>query len=174
MAVPRTAAAVRRRSGSTKETGACCGTTGDALLVPGYAEDGGEEAEIAGVYIIGPDGTPYRIGMTIGNEFSDHKFEKTNYLNLAGSKLRTCAIGPELVVDPDFDSVSGHVRIERNSGVVWERDIATGEREMCHSVENIEHHHFKFDAHRIPGDVHVHFYGAPRLSFSESGSVARW
>ena len=38
---------------------------------------------------IGPDGTPYRIGMAAGNEFSDHQFEKRNYLNLAGSKLRT-------------------------------------------------------------------------------------
>ena len=71
--------------------------------MPGFAEDGGEEAEIAGVYVIGADGMPYRIGMAIGNEFSDHAFERKNYLYLAGSKLRTCAIGPELVVDPAFD-----------------------------------------------------------------------
>ena len=38
--------------------------------------------------------------MAIGNEFSDHKFEKKNYLNLAGSKIRTCSLGPELVIDP--------------------------------------------------------------------------
>jgi hypothetical protein len=38
---------------------------------------------------------------------------------------------------------------------------------MCHSVSNIEHHHFKFEGHRRPGDVHVHFYGAPSLSFSD-------
>jgi hypothetical protein len=36
---------------------------------------------------------------------------------------------------------------------------------MCHSLANIEHHHFKFDAHRRPGDVHVHFYGASAFSF---------
>ena len=47
--------------------------------------------------------------MAAGNEFSDHRFEKKNYLNLAGSKLRTCALGPELVVDPGFDSVPGRV-----------------------------------------------------------------
>ena len=35
---------------------------GDALDVPRFAEGGGEEAEIAGVYVIGPDGTPCRIG----------------------------------------------------------------------------------------------------------------
>ena len=60
----------------------------EPLDVPSYAEDGGEEAEIAGIYLIDPDGQPRRIGMAIGNEFSDHKFEKRNYLNLAGSKLR--------------------------------------------------------------------------------------
>ena len=44
-----------------------------------------------------------------GNEFSDHRFERKNYLNLAGSKLRTCALGPELVVDPTSTSVPGRV-----------------------------------------------------------------
>jgi hypothetical protein len=38
---------------------------------------------------------------------------------------------------------------------------------MCHSLQNIEHHHFKFDAHRRPGDVHVHFFGTDCLSFSD-------
>ena len=75
--------------------------------MPAYAEDGGEEAEIAGIYIVAADGRPYRIGMAMGNEFSDHKFEKKNYLNLAGSKLRTCALGPELVLDPRIRSVPG-------------------------------------------------------------------
>jgi hypothetical protein len=38
---------------------------------------------------------------------------------------------------------------------------------MSHSLENLEHHHFKFPAHRRPGDVHVHFFGACALSFSD-------
>ncbi len=62
---------------------------GEALEIPGHAEDGGEEAEIAGIYVIDDEGNPCRIGMAQGNEFSDHKFEKRNYLNLAGSKLRS-------------------------------------------------------------------------------------
>ena len=66
----------------------------EPLEVPFYAEDGGEEAEIAGVYFIGNHGQPYRIGIATGNEFSDHRFEKKNYLNLAGSKLRTCCAWP--------------------------------------------------------------------------------
>ena len=33
--------------------------------------------------------------------------------------------------------------------------------------QNIEHHHFKFEAHRRPGDVHVHYFGAHGLSFGD-------
>jgi hypothetical protein len=139
----------------------------EPLSVPPFAEDGGEEGEIAGIYIIGPDGTPHRIGMTAGNEFSDHKFEKRNYLNLAGSKLRSCSIGPELVVDADFQSIHGQVRIQRGADTIWHKDVMTGEDNMCHSLANLEHHHFKFEGHRQPGDVHVHFFGAHSLSFGD-------
>src|ERR1700733_1013070 len=140
---------------------------GGPLLVPAYAEDGGEEAEIAVVYVVGPDGRPYRVGMAQGNEFSDHRFEKRNYLNLAGSKLRTCSIGPELVIDPDFRTVPGTVTITRSGREFWSQPIASGEEEMSHSLRNLEHHHFKFELHRRPGDVHIHFLGAHSLSFGQ-------
>jgi hypothetical protein len=139
----------------------------EPLTVPAYAEDGGEEAEIAGIYIVGQDGTPFRIGMAIGNEFSDHQFEKRNYLNLAGSKLRTCSIGPELVIGADFEAVAGEVRIKRGAETIWSKEIETGEANMCHSLANLEHHHFKLEGHRQPGDVHVHFFGAHSLSFGD-------
>jgi hypothetical protein len=140
---------------------------GEPLDIPAYAEDGGEEAEIAGVYLVARDGWPYRIGMAVGNEFSDHQFEKKNYLNLAGSKLRTCALGPELVVDAEFESVPVAATIERDGNVHWTKTFRTGDSEMCHSLQNIEHHHFKFEGHRRPGDVHVHFFGTDCLSFSD-------
>ena len=142
------------------------------LTIPAYAEDGGEEAELAGIYVIGEDGIPYRIGMATGNEFSDHQFEKRNYLNLAGSKLRTCSLGPELVVGAGFQAVAGEVRIERGGKTIWSKEVATGEENMCHSLANLEHHHFKFEGHRQPGDVHVHFFGAHSLSFGD-GVVLR-
>jgi hypothetical protein len=138
-----------------------------ALEIPGYAEDGGEEAEIAAIYIVADDGKPWRIGMTTGNEFSDHVFERRNYLNLAGSKLRTCSIGPELVVGAGFADVSGRVRIYRRDTVLWDKQIRTGEQNMCHSLANLEHHHFKFAAHRQPGRLHIHFMGADCLSYGE-------
>ena len=140
----------------------------EPIEIPGYAEDGGEEAELAGVYIISDDGTPYRIGIAIGNEFSDHKFEKRNYLNLAGSKLRACSLGPELVVGADFDNVHGEVDLDRAGQTLWHREIASGEQNTCHSLENMEHHHFKFTGHRQPGSVHVHFFGANALSFAQN------
>jgi hypothetical protein len=140
---------------------------GEPLLVPTYAEDGGEEAEIAVLYVIGPDGRPYRVGMAQGNEFSDHRFEKKNYLNLAGSKLRTCSIGPELVINPDFRTVPGTVTITRSGQEFWSQPISSGEEEMSHSLRNLEHHHFKFELHRRPGDVHIHFLGAHSLSFGQ-------
>jgi len=145
---------------------------GEPLDVPPYAEDGGEEAEIAGVYLIDAKGQPRRIGMAIGNEFSDHKFEKKNYLNLAGSKIRTCSLGPELVINPDFGTVPGKVTLRRGGRELWSKDILTGEDEMCHSLRNIEQHHFKFETHRRPGDLHVHYYGACALSFGDGIELA--
>lgn len=155
-----------------KGTGASVRAHGEAVVQPPHAEDGGEEAEVAGCYVVGPDGTPWRVGMCAGNEFADHRFERRNYLNLAGSKLRECALGPELVVDASFRSVAGTVAIERDGVTRWSKAILTGEDEMSHSLRNLEHHHFKFDAHRRPGDVHVHFFGACALSFGEGIALA--
>src|SRR3984885_8309943 len=150
-----------------KGTGCALRAHGEPLDVPSYAEDGGEEAEIAGIYLVAPDGRPYRVGLAVGNEFSDHQFEKKNYLNLAGSKLRTCALGPELVLDAEFESVPVTATIERNASVLWTKAFRTGESEMCHSLQNIEHHHFKFEGHRQPRQVHIHFFGTDCLSFSD-------
>src|SRR5580698_10424090 len=148
-----------------KGTGDVLRAHGEPLDVPWYAEDGGEEAEIAGLYVIGPDAQPYRIGFAVGNEFSDHQYEKKNYLYLAGSKLRPCSLGPELVIGGEFLNVKGRVRIERAGREIWSKNIATGEENMCHSLDNIEHHHFKFEEHHHTGDVHVHYLGADALSF---------
>src|SRR4051812_42293566 len=75
-----------------KGTGVSVRAHNEPLDVPSHAEDGGEEPEVAGIYLIDAAGEPRRIGMAAGNEFSDHVLEKRNYLYLASSKLRTCAI----------------------------------------------------------------------------------
>ena len=148
-----------------KGTGAILRAHGEPLDVPSFAGDGGEEPELAGAYIIDSEGNPRRIGLAIGNEFSDHVTEKKNYLYLAPSKLRTCSLGPELILDPDFGNVSGEVAIERNGSVIWAGTIATGESNMAHSLANLEHHHFKYPQHRRPEDAHVFFFGADAFSF---------
>src|SRR5204863_323034 len=86
---------------------------GEALTMPSFAQDGGEEPELAGIYIIGPDGTPFRLGLALANEFSDHVTERHNYLWLAHSKLRQASLGPELLVGDAPDHVEGMSRIRR-------------------------------------------------------------
>ncbi len=140
---------------------------GSPLTSPAFAKDGGEEPEIAGVYIIGPDGAPYRLGFCLANEFSDHVIERGNYLWLAHSKLRQAALGPELLTGELPADVRGASRIVRGGETVWEKPFLSGEANMSHTIANLEHHHFKYDLFRRPGDVHVHFFGTATLSFSD-------
>lgn len=140
---------------------------GEPLEIPSFALDGGEEAEVAGAYIIDPAGIPRRVGLMMANEFSDHILEEKSYLYLSHSKLRTCAIGPELIVNASFDDVKGISRVTRGGKVIWSKPLATGEQNMCHSLANLEHHHFKYAAHRRPGDAHVYFFGADAFSFGD-------
>lgn len=141
--------------------------TGEALTMPGFAQDGGEEPELAGIYLIGPDGTPHRIGIALANEFSDHVTERHNYLWLAHSKLRQAALGPEILTGTPPADVRGTSRIRRGGAVIWEKPFLSGEANMSHTLANLEHHHFKYDLFRRPGDVHVHFFGTATLSFSD-------
>lgn len=141
------------------------------LAMPDFAADGGEEPELAGIYLIGADGVPYRLGLCLANEFSDHVTERHNYLWLAHSKLRRAALGPELLVGPPPDHVEGMSRIRRDGQVVWEKPFLSGEANMCHCLANLEWHHFKYKQFRRPGDVHVHFFGTATLSFSDGFST---
>ena len=38
---------------------------------------------------------------------------------------------------------------------------------MLFRSANLEHHHFKYDVFRQPGDVHVHMFGTATLSFAD-------
>lgn len=141
---------------------------GEPLEVPSYADDGGEEPEIAGIYYVSKDGTPHRIGFAVANEFSDHVMERKNYLYLAPSKLRSPAIGPELILSNNFQNLTGEVSVTRGDKKIWSKKIKSGEQNMAHSLDNLEYHHFKYDQHRIPGMVHIHFFGADAFSFGEN------
>ncbi|WP_394654136.1 AraD1 family protein [uncultured Sphingomonas sp.] len=150
-----------------KGDGAILAAPGEPLTSPAFALDGGEEPEIAGIYMIGDDGTPVRLGYALGNEFSDHVTERGNYLWLAHSKLRAAALGPELLLGDLPQDVRGTSRIVRGGATIWEKPFVSGEANMSHSLANLEHHHFKYAGFRRAGDVHVHFYGTATLSFSD-------
>ncbi len=136
------------------------------FLSPAFAQDGGEEPEIVGLYLIGPDGVPYRLGFALGNEFSDHVTEKFNYLWLAHSKLRQCSFGPELRTGALPGAITGRSRIRRGNEIIFDQPFLSGEDNMSHTIANLEAHHFKYEGFRRPGDVHVHFFGTATLSFS--------
>jgi hypothetical protein len=144
---------------------------GQPIAAPAFGLDAGEEAEIAGIYLIGEDGTPLRLGFALANEFSDHVTERGNYLWLAHSKLRQAALGPELLLGALPQDIRGTSRIVRGGETIWEKPFLTGEANMSHGIANLEHHHFKYEMFRRPGDVHVHFFGTATLSFGD-GIVA--
>jgi hypothetical protein len=137
-----------------------------AFSSPAFAQDGGEEPEIVGLYIIGDDGAPYRVGFALGNEFSDHVTEKFNYLWLAHSKLRQCSFGPDLLTGDLPAAVTGRSKVMRGNEVLFDKPFLSGETNMSHTIANLEAHHFKYPGFRRPGDVHVHFFGTATLSFS--------
>jgi hypothetical protein len=155
-----------------KGDGSILAAPGAPLAMPEFAADGGEEPEIVGIYIVAADGTPCRIGYALGNEFSDHVTERENYLWLAHSKLRACAVGPELRLGDLPAHVEGASRIRRDGRVFWEKPFLSGEANMSHSIANLEQHHFKYRLFRRPGDVHVHFFGTATLSFSDGVRTA--
>ena len=149
-----------------KGNGTCVVSPERPLELPHFALDGGEEAELVGLYVIAESGAVLRVGYALGNEFSDHVMERQNYLYLAHSKLRTCSMGPELLIDQLPSSISGRVRVVRDGEELWADTFLTGEANMSYTIATLEHHHFKYAAFRQPGDVHCHFFGAATLSCS--------
>jgi hypothetical protein len=147
-----------------KGVGTCVVPPEGELPMPAFALAGGEEAEIVGLYLVGPDGNPWRLGFALGNEFSDQVTEALNYLYLAHSKLRACSIGPELLIGPLPEDTRGSIRVLRDGKSIWEGEFLSGESNMSHSVRNLEHYHFRYDMFRRPGDLHAYFFGAPLLS----------
>ena len=141
---------------------------GTPLASPDFAEDHGEEPELVGLYIIDDDRRPHRLGFAIGNEFSDHVTERKNYLLLAHSKLRQCGVGPLLNTGTLPAHLEGMSRIRRDGTLLWQKPFLTGEANMCHTFANLEYHHFKYKQHRVPGDVHLHFFGTATVSFIDN------
>ena len=87
-------------------------------------------------------------------------------------------IGDLLASDVKFDAVSlctppvgrfeqAKAALDSGKHVMLEKPFLSGEANMSHTIANLEHHNFKYDIFRQPGDLHVHFFGTATLSFSE-------
>ena len=149
-----------------KGDGSFVAAPGAPLVSPGFAEDSGEEPEVAGIYVIAKNGAPFRVGYALLNEFSDHVIERGNYLWLAHSKLRPCSFGPEILLGELPADIKGASRIRRGKKVIFDQPFLTGEANMSHTIANLEAHHFKYPWFRRPGDIHVHSFGTATLSFA--------
>ena len=151
---------------------------GDILVPPGgavehplFGDGPGEEAEIAGIYIIGPDREAYRIGYALGNEFSDEQMYFKNVYHLAQSKKRQVSLGPEVLIGDLPSDIAARISLHRRGRVQWRADFRTGEDNMLHSVANIEAHYFKYARWYIPGDIHVLYLGNAVMSTAEGEFV---
>jgi hypothetical protein len=149
-----------------KGDGSFVAAPGAPLVSPHFALDGGEEPEVAGIYVVGRNGQPWRVGFALLNEFSDHITERQNYLFLAHSKLRPCSFGPEILLGDLPDDIRGTSRIRRGRKLIFDQPFLTGETNMSHSIANLEAHHFKYPYFRRPGDIHIHTFGTATLSFA--------
>ena len=154
-----------------KGNGLMLSNPGAELVSPSFALDGGEEPEIAGIYLITDSGEPFRLGFALANEFSDHAMEKINYLYLAHSKLRPSSFGPELLLGNLPSQIKGTSSITRDGAKIWEKEFLSGEENMSHNIANLEYHHFKYALFRQPGDLHVHYFGTSVLSYLDGFQV---
>ena len=118
------------------------------IPVPAFALDSGEEPELVGLYLIGDDRKPYRLGFAIGNEFSDHVTERQNYLWLAHSKLRHSSFGPELLVAEVPRALQGTSRVLRRGQTDLGKDVPDGRGK--HVPHNRQPRTSSFQVYAIP------------------------
>jgi hypothetical protein len=123
------------------------------LDLPTFALDGGEEPEIVGCYVIDENGVPRRLGFALGNEWSDHETERINYLYLAPSKLRTCAVGPELHTDVPFKNIPVECRVMRDGTEIYHSGpLHSGEDFMCSSTPSTDNREMSTCIFSAPAD----------------------
>ena len=86
------------------------------------------------------------------------------------SRIRSCDPAPsDRSCAPARPPVhmEGMSRIHRADRIFGSVRSSPAKSNMCHTLANLEYHHFKYAAHRRPGDVHLHFFGTATLSFAD-------
>ena len=121
----------------------------------------------SGLYLIGPDGTALAGRLRARQRVLRPRHREAELSLPRPFQAAGVRIGPELLVGDLPRDLRGTSRIRRGGAVVWEKPFLSGEGNMCHTIENLERHHFKYPVFRRPGDVHAHFFGTSTLSFSD-------
>lgn len=140
-------------------------TSGEVLPIPSHDIGGGEEAELVGVYYIDEHKHAHRLGFCLGNEFSDHTLERENHFYISQCKLRSFAVGSELMIGELPLSVQLTSSIYRDEKLFWHAEIATGQENMIHSYDNIESHVFRHAQFMMPDTLYYHFMGTSYISY---------
>jgi len=122
---------------------------GDAVSIPDAQPIAHAIGDVAGVYIISPDGSPRRVGVTAGTAFHGRGFS-----------VRSNILGPELVLDPAVASVEGTAAIYRNGAESWSQSLSSHDAPLLYALAAVEPDHFRYSDHHRPGDAHVHFIGS--------------
>ncbi|TKT74615.1 hypothetical protein [Aquamicrobium sp. LC103] len=140
---------------------------GAPFASPSLPGRGGGEPEIAGIYVIGDDGTPFRLGFALANGFFGHADQRAESPDLASSEPRPSSFGPEILVGDLPADIRGVLRVLRGGRALLEEPFRSGETSMLHSIADLERNHFRHDLFRQPGDLHIHLFGAAAGSFAD-------
>lgn len=132
--------------------------SGKPLPLPDFAFDGSERPEIAGLYSVGADRLPVRIGFLLGNRFSDFAAARTHRHWPAQLSPRSTALAPELLLGDLPDTVCVTSRLLRDGVVHRERSFTTGDAVLPQTIAALEQRRFGDGIVGRPGDIHVHFF----------------
>lgn len=131
---------------------------GTVLTVPEFALDGSERPELAGLYLIGADRTPVRIGFMLGNRFHDHAAARTHRHFPAQLSPRPTALGPEVLLGDLPREIMVTSRLLRDGIVHRERSFGAGDAHLPQPIADLERRRFEGGIVGRPGDVLVHFF----------------
>ena len=111
-----------------------------------------------------PTARPAALGFALGNEFSDHVTERAELsvarpLEAARLLVRAGAARSATLPADVRGTLAHPAATARSCG---RSRSCSGEANMCHTIANLEHHHFKYALFRQPGRSSTSISSAPR------------
>ena len=98
---------------------------------PAFAQDAGEEPEIAGIYVIGEQRHAVPARLCAGQRILRPRDRARQLPVLAHSKLRNCVLRPRDPASATLpDDIRGMSRILRDGKALWEKPFLSGEANM--------------------------------------------